>query len=43
MGKGKDAKLRTVDAVYNAKRKAPERKTTIALIQRFADVWQIAK
>jgi len=43
MGEGHNTDEGTVDAVHNAKRKTPERKTPIALIERFADVWQITK
>lgn len=43
MSEGQDTDARPVDAVHYAKRKAPERKASIALIERFAEVWQIAK
>jgi len=43
MGEGQDTDAGSVDAVHHAERKAPERKAPVALIERFAEVWQIAK
>jgi hypothetical protein len=34
-----DAQTRTVDSIYEPERKASKRKSPIALIERFANVW----
>jgi hypothetical protein len=38
MREGDDPKARTIDTVYDAEWKAPERKSPIALIEGFTDV-----
>ena len=43
MGEGHDTDVGSIDTVHDAKWKAPERKAPIPIIERFADVWQIAQ
>jgi len=43
MGEGDDAQAGTVLAVDDAEGEATQREAAIPVIERFADVWQIAK
>jgi len=36
------AEAGAVDSIHEAERKAPERKSPITLVERFAHVWQVA-